>query len=279
MNLETMEVSYFETAGLCTTEDGLHHRKRLPVLSVVQALEGSYNFGLDDALPRPTGPLGVFVAPADRLQDITHRVDPQSGRMRAHWIFLDVTVNGRQRLDDLYDFPQILPAGRNEAVYRWLLQAADRERGLCHRLAGVYALLDILLEEGTPTEIQDGTRNEIKGYIRQHYAEKLTVEEIAKHFSFSVPTLFRRFQCYFGCSPMAYLNEIRLSHAVQLLETTDRPIAEVGETVGLEDPAYFSRLFRRQYGLSPIRYRERERGIREKQQTNLQTANEGRTAE
>ena len=78
---------------------------------------------------------------------------------------------------------------------------------------------------------------------------------------------------------MAYLNEIRLSHAVQLLETTDRPIAEVGETVGLEDPAYFSRLFRRQYGLSPIRYRERERGIREKQQTNLQTANEGRTAE
>ena len=61
--------------------------KSLPVLSVVQAIEGSYQISLDGGPACSTGEMGAFIAPAETLQSITHHVNPQTGQMRAHWVF------------------------------------------------------------------------------------------------------------------------------------------------------------------------------------------------
>ena len=55
---------------------------------------------------------------------------------------------------------------------------------------------------------------------------------------------------------MQYLLSIRINNAAVLLETTDYNINEISTIVGYDNPLYFSRLFRKQKGLSPSDYRK-----------------------
>ena len=54
-----------------------------------------------------------------------------------------------------------------------------------------------------------------------------------------------------GVSPQQYLIDLRLRNARDLLISTDLSISEVARSVGYDDPLYFSRLYRKHYGLSP----------------------------
>lgn len=53
-----------------------------------------------------------------------------------------------------------------------------------------------------------------------------------------------------------YLINIRLKKSKELIETTDLPIGEISKMVGIEDQNYFSRLFKRKYGVSPMNYKK-----------------------
>lgn len=68
-------------------------------------------------------------------------------------------------------------------------------------------------------------------------------------------TFARRFRNATGKSPMQYVQAMRIEEARQLLETTNKPVAEIGEEVGYLDPSSFRRLFKRQTGLSPAEHR------------------------
>lgn len=58
-----------------------------------------------------------------------------------------------------------------------------------------------------------------------------------------------------GMSPIVYLNTFRISAACEMLRTTDYSIREVANAVGVEDQLYFSRVFKKQKGVSPREYR------------------------
>lgn len=60
-----------------------------------------------------------------------------------------------------------------------------------------------------------------------------------------------------GFTPMQYILSIRISSAQSLLETTEYNIAEIAAIVGYDDPLYFSRLFKKQIGVSPSEFRKR----------------------
>ena len=62
--------------------------------------------------------------------------------------------------------------------------------------------------------------------------------------------------------PLEYVHTLRIEEAKHLLETGTLPLAAVAQEVGYEDPAYFSRLFRRQVNLSAAQYRRRFGGMR-----------------
>ncbi|MBN1555284.1 MAG: helix-turn-helix transcriptional regulator [Phycisphaerae bacterium] len=64
----------------------------------------------------------------------------------------------------------------------------------------------------------------------------------------------RVFHAAFGLSPLAYTHRLRVERAKWLLREGGRTVAQVGRAVGVENPAYFSRLFRKIAGLSPRRY-------------------------
>lgn len=72
----------------------------------------------------------------------------------------------------------------------------------------------------------------------------------------------RRFQKCTGLSPIQYVHALRLEEAKQLLESTDNSIESIAEQVGYEDSSFFSRLFRREVGLTPSQYRLRFGALR-----------------
>ncbi|MDL2317769.1 AraC family transcriptional regulator [Eubacteriales bacterium OttesenSCG-928-A19] len=96
---------------------------------------------------------------------------------------------------------------------------------------------------------------EILSYIHAHYAEKITMDDIARHVSISRSECFRCFKRFMNKKPVEYINEYRLSKAVRLLCGTGKSITEICAECGFVSASYFSKLFRQLYGLTPLQYR------------------------
>ena len=92
-------------------------------------------------------------------------------------------------------------------------------------------------------------------YIKEHFGEKITVADIAAHCKTSESNLYTAFRKNFGISPIAYLNNYRLSMAAEHLIDTTLSVNRIAETCGFADALYFSKAFRRAYCLSPSEYR------------------------
>ncbi|HEX8496879.1 MAG TPA: AraC family transcriptional regulator [Actinomycetales bacterium] len=74
--------------------------------------------------------------------------------------------------------------------------------------------------------------------------------------SVSAGHLARSMTAYVGCSPVEFVNRVRLDHATSLLATTDEPIGAVAQRCGFTSHAYFCGRFRDRFGLSPRAYRD-----------------------
>lgn len=93
-------------------------------------------------------------------------------------------------------------------------------------------------------------------YLYEHYADELTLNDLANHFGFSPAYLSRRFSTYWGTGPLQCLMDIRMIEARMLLCNTALSIREVASHVGYGDVHYFTRIFTKKQGMSPGRYRE-----------------------
>jgi AraC-like DNA-binding protein len=93
-------------------------------------------------------------------------------------------------------------------------------------------------------------------YIHGHYAEPISRTDLARHVALSEDYLTACFRKELGVTPIAYLNRYRVHQAKQLLSDTSKSITEIALEVGFSDSGYFSRVFRREVGLSPEAYRQ-----------------------
>jgi AraC-like DNA-binding protein len=93
--------------------------------------------------------------------------------------------------------------------------------------------------------------NLVLQYIRDNYAETITISELAQLIHLSDYRFCHLFKESVGQSPLNYINEVRLKNAHQLLEKKDMTISEVALAVGFQDYNNFGRLFRRYYGYPP----------------------------
>jgi YesN/AraC family two-component response regulator len=92
-------------------------------------------------------------------------------------------------------------------------------------------------------------------YLHEHYAEPISREDLANHLGMSSDYLTLCFRREVGMTFVAYLNRYRVNQAKQLLGESDKNVTEVAMAVGFSDSGYFSRVFRRQVGVSPDAYR------------------------
>lgn len=96
-------------------------------------------------------------------------------------------------------------------------------------------------------------------YIEQNYAEKLFLGDIASAANISKSEAMRCFQIGMQTSPIECLNNYRLHIAKQELETTENSIVHIALETGFEDGSYFTRLFKRTYGVTPREARKSSR--------------------
>lgn len=95
-----------------------------------------------------------------------------------------------------------------------------------------------------------------KVYIEEHYRENdLSAETLCRHLNVSAAYFSTIFKKEVGLSFVAYLTKIRLEHAVELLRNTEDKTYVIAEAVGYTEPNYFSYVFKKQYGISPSKYR------------------------
>lgn len=93
-------------------------------------------------------------------------------------------------------------------------------------------------------------------YFNEHYNTKISVEQYADSLHISTNWFIRNFKQYMKTSPAQYTLSLRMVNAQSLLENTDYNISEIAEIVGYDNPLYFSRVFRREFGVSPAQYRK-----------------------
>lgn len=93
-------------------------------------------------------------------------------------------------------------------------------------------------------------------FIHKNVGRALTLEEIAAASHISVSFLIRLFKRQVGVTPIAYVEQLRLQRATELLRNSHYPIAQIATLLGYEHPAYFGQRFRKATGLTPRAYRE-----------------------
>ncbi len=88
-------------------------------------------------------------------------------------------------------------------------------------------------------------------YMRNNYQTDVTSEELARLCKMSMTSFRREFKEKVGMSPTKYKNHLRLEKAKLLLECGDCSVSEASRLVGLPDIYYFSKLFKREFGINP----------------------------
>lgn len=109
-------------------------------------------------------------------------------------------------------------------------------------------------------ELQDSSAgnfivNQAVRFMEQHYAEKITLQDVADGCYVSQWHLSKLLNGYTGKSFYDILNETRIEKAKELLRDGSLKIAEISELVGYTDSAHFARIFKKLVGLSANEYR------------------------
>lgn len=124
-------------------------------------------------------------------------------------------------------------------------------------------LLEAFIEEAkkclsVPQNQQDNVNlRKLVEYMKEHYAEPLTLTEMAKHFHFNPSYLSSYFSTHMHEGFIEYLNKIRIENAAKQLIEDCASISEISGAVGYSDHSYFCKVFKKVKGLSPSQYKRK----------------------
>ena len=147
--------------------------------------------------------------------------------------------------------------------YRW---QSRTPHGVATARAGFLELLAHLIlhqknpDAPTPAQTHFQLARSVKSLLDSNIPTGSGIQELLGSLGFSYAHLCRIFHAAFGLTPVEYRNAARLEQAKTLLRDTSLTIAEVAYRVGFQDPAYFTRQFRKRNNLGPRNFRIRLRG-------------------
>ncbi|MEK3748601.1 response regulator [Paenibacillus sp. FSL E2-8871] len=93
--------------------------------------------------------------------------------------------------------------------------------------------------------------------LQENVENKITLDRLAQEVNMNVNYLCRVFKQDTGRSIVQYMNELKINKAIELLKLPDTRIKEVASQVGIDDPFYFNRVFKKVVGLSPSDFRKK----------------------
>lgn len=98
--------------------------------------------------------------------------------------------------------------------------------------------------------------NKCKKYIDEKYMEDISLEVVASKYYFNPSYFSSLFKNYLGIGFSEYLLNVRIQNAKRLLVCTSDNMSSVAAQVGFKDAAYFNRVFKREVGISPLKFRQ-----------------------
>jgi len=105
------------------------------------------------------------------------------------------------------------------------------------------------------TEHSDDSISSAQTWLHQNFQKNFPLEVPARRVGMSLRNFVRRFKQATGDSPLAYLQKLRVATAKRLLESGQRSVQQISESVGYQDVAFFRAVFERHTGVSPSAYR------------------------
>jgi AraC family transcriptional regulator, arabinose operon regulatory protein len=97
-------------------------------------------------------------------------------------------------------------------------------------------------------------------YMKRHLRQRLNVSHLAAMANLSMPHYSALFKRHTGYSPIDYFIRLRMHQACRLLDNTDLSVKEIADSLGYDDPFYFSRIFKALNDISPSEYRQLHKG-------------------
>lgn len=170
-------------------------------------------------------------------------------------------------IDGRRDFPELIALFKQIRAYRGTGMAAELfyEGAVSEAMALIIERATQLERErnegGTPTLSSDdrAALDRLHAYITEHPDADLSCEELSRRACMGQTKLKAAFKAAFGTSPAAFVAAARIERAVELLNATDLPIAQVARMVGYRKPGAFAEAFRRRTGTVPSAYRSGSR--------------------
>jgi len=96
-------------------------------------------------------------------------------------------------------------------------------------------------------------------YIDRNFSEEIFMTDVAKAAFMSISTFYICFKTLMGVTPNYYIIRLRIEKAKSMLKFTDDPIGKVGSECGFSDFAYFCQIFKREVGMTPKKFRIRNK--------------------
>lgn len=93
-------------------------------------------------------------------------------------------------------------------------------------------------------------------YIKHHLTQKISVSKLAELEGISESRFYAVFKEKMGCSPIDYVNKLRIDRACNLLTSSPMSVSEIGNNCGFYDNFYFSRIFKKCTGMTPTEYKK-----------------------
>ena len=183
-------------------------------------------------------------------------------RVKDYLTILDVTH--RNPILHLHDMGEVLH--HFESLYALLSNGYASANLVALSTSLANFLGQIAIHRRTPGTANPTTIDQVQRtipFMRQHLTSDVTIRELAKVASLSIPHYSAMFKNLTGCSPKAFYLQLKMQKALRILETTNASVKDVAAHLGLQDPYYFSRLFKKIIGKTPSACRQaREKNLK-----------------
>lgn len=116
-------------------------------------------------------------------------------------------------------------------------------------------------EEGRNGNNNDDVVGEAIKYMQNNLDSKISIDDVAEQINYSGSHFYSLFKKGTGSSPLQYFTQLKIQKSREYLSFTNLSIKELSYKLGYEDPFYFSRLFKKSIGMSPVEYRNKYRHL------------------
>lgn len=253
-----LEVSYVEMDPTQVVFESHAHEE----CEIYMNLSGDVSFVVENRI-YPVPPGGMIITRPFEYHHCVHN----SSKLHKHFWILFSAAGNEELFDVFYKRRKgegnllTLPPKETEMIISLFHKMVEGAAPQSQKYYRFFRMITLLQSADVADADEDTYPADIVyaiNYISRHFAEPISVGEIAKGANVSINTLERHFSQILHLSPSAYIRKKRLAHAAKLL-TEGSSVTEASDGSGFSDYSNFIALFKRTYGVTPLVYKKQQR--------------------